>query len=105
MPFVPQQQCNSRDFCTLPCFAHVRRTGFISTVSWRGWGVVVRWRAARSAFALPPCTLQIGKNKSSADENVMTQLNVKGELFPTVHPELSCATLLFYGLLSLLVMI
>lgn len=31
----------------------------------------------------------------------MTQLNVKGELFPTVHPELSRAALLFYGLLSL----
>lgn len=102
MPFVPQQQCNtSRGFCTLPCFAHVRRTGFISTACWRGWGVVSRWRAARSAFALPPCALQTGKNKSSADKNVMTQLNAKGELFPTVHPELSSAALLFYGLLSL----
>lgn len=52
-------------------------------------------------FALPPCALQTGKNKSSADKNVMTQLNAKGELFPTVQPELSCAALLFHGLLSL----
>lgn len=77
----------------------------ISTVCRRGWGVVSRWRAARSAFALPPCALQIGKNKPAADKNVMTQLNGKGEVFPTVHPELSYAALLFYGLLSLLAMI
>lgn len=70
-----------------------------------GEGGGLLWDGEQLDLRLPPCTLQIGKNKSSADENVMTQLNVKGELFPTVHPELSCATLLFYGLLSLLVII
>lgn len=63
MPFVPKQQGSSRGFVHFPVLPMPEGQALSALFVGEGGGVVSRWRAARSAFAQPPCALQTGKNK------------------------------------------